>query len=211
MPSVLDPTQLVALAAALGWASGIRLYLVLFLVGMTDRLGWIAMPEGLHALSHPLVLAASGLMVVVEFFADKVPWIDSIWDTIHTFIRVPAGALLAASAVGALDAHGGSAGTLVAAILGGSLAAGAHLTKSSTRALANTSPEPFSNLGLSLGEDLVVPGGLMLAVLHPWVFGVLLIASIAIAAWVVPKIWRFLRRLVGPVPSPSRRLSQHVG
>ena len=203
MPASLDPTQLVALAAALGWASGIRLYLVLFLVGAVDRFGGVALPEGLHALSHPLVLAASGLMVVVEFFADKVPWVDSVWDTVHTFIRVPAGALLAASAIGALDVHGGSAGTLAAAILGGSLAAGAHLAKSSTRALANTSPEPFSNLGLSLGEDLVVPGALALAVLHPWVFGVLLVASLALAAWVVPKIWRFLRRLIGPVRAAS--------
>ena len=98
----------------------------------------------------------------------------------HTFIRVPAGALLTASAIGALDAHGGTAGTLVAAILGGSLAAGAHLTKSSTRALANTSPEPFSNIGLSLGEDLLVPGGLALAVLHPYVFVALLLVMVAI-------------------------------
>jgi len=209
MPTNLDPVQLVALAAALGWASGIRLYLVLFLVGIVDRMGWIAMPSGLHTLSHPLVLAASGFMLIVECFADKVPWIDSIWDTIHTFIRVPAGALLAASAFGALDHHGGGVGTLVAAILGGSLAAGAHLTKSSTRALANTSPEPFSNIGLSLGEDLLVPSGLALALLHPLVFVALLIVSIGIAAWVVPKIWRFLRRLVGhPAARPTRPLSQ---
>ena len=205
MLNSLDPTQIVALAAALGWASGIRLYLVLFLVGFADRLGWFVMPEGLHLLSHPLVLAASGLMVIVEFFADKVPWVDSIWDTVHTFIRVPAGALLAASAIGLLDTHGGNAGgsvgTLVAAILGGTLAAGAHLTKSSARALANTSPEPFSNLGLSLGEDLVVPGGLALAVLHPWVFLGLLAAMVVLGAWLVPKIWRFLRRLVGHTPS----------
>ena len=196
----LDPTQIVALAAALGWASGIRLYLVLFLVGFVDRMGWVPMPDGLHALAHPLVLAASGLMVIVEFFADKVPWVDSIWDTVHTFIRVPAGALLTASAIGALDGHGGTIGTLVAAILGGSLAAGAHLTKSSARALANTSPEPFSNVGLSLGEDLIVPGGLALAVLHPYVFVVLLLASVALAAWLVPKIWRFIRRLIGHSP-----------
>jgi hypothetical protein len=199
----LDPTQIVALAAALGWASGIRLYLVLFLVGFVDRMGWVAMPDGLHTLSHPLVLAASGLMVIVEFFADKVPWVDSIWDTVHTFIRVPAGALLAASAIGALDSHGGTVGTLVAAILGGSLAAGAHLTKSSTRALANTSPEPFSNIGLSLGEDVLVPGGLALALLHPFVFIVLLALSVAIAAWVVPKIWRFIKRLIGYTPQPA--------
>lgn len=198
MLNTLDPTQIVALAAALGWASGIRLYLVLFIVGIVDRAGWVAMPEGLHVLSNPLVLGASGFMVVVEFFADKIPWVDSIWDTVHTFIRVPAGALLAASAVGALDSHGGAVGSLVAAILGGSLAAGAHLTKSTTRALANTSPEPFSNVGLSLGEDLLVPGGLALAALHPYVFFGLLVAMVALAAWVVPKIWRFIRRLVGP-------------
>jgi len=200
MLNSLDPTQIVALAAALGWASGIRLYLVLFAVGLVDRLGWVAMPEGLHLLSHPLVLAASGLMVIVEFFADKVPWVDSIWDTVHTFIRVPAGALLAASAIGALDVHGGAVGTLVAAILGGSLAAGAHLTKSSARALANTSPEPFSNLGLSLGEDLIVPGGLALALLHPYVFFALLLVMVVVGAWLVPKIWRFIRRLMGHTP-----------
>jgi len=200
MLNSLDPTQIVALAAALGWASGIRLYLVLFAVGLVDRLGWVAMPEGLHLLSHPLVLAASGLMVIVEFFADKVPWVDSIWDTVHTFIRVPAGALLAASAIGALDVHGGAVGTLVAAILGGSLAAGAHLTKSSARALANTSPEPFSNLGLSLGEDLIVPGGLALSLLHPYVFFALLLVMVVVGAWLVPKIWRFIRRLMGHTP-----------
>ncbi len=196
----LDPPQIVALAAALGWASGVRLYLVLFLVGLVDRLGWVAVPSGLHGLAHPLVLAASGLMVIVEFFADKVPWVDSIWDTIHTFIRVPAGAMLAASAIGALDGHGGTAGTLVAAILGGSLAAGAHVTKSSARALANTSPEPFSNVGLSVGEDLAVPAGLALALMHPVVFFALLLAAVAIGAWMVPKIWRFIRRLIGHSP-----------
>ena len=196
MLNTLDPTQIVALAAALGWAGGIRLYLVLFLVGLVDRLGWVAMPEGLHLLSHPLVLFASGFMVAVEFAADKIPWVDSIWDTVHTFIRVPAGALLAASAVGGLDSFG-TAGTLATAIVGGSLAAGAHLTKSGTRALANTSPEPFSNLGLSLGEDLLVPGGLALALFHPWIFFGLLGLSIVAAAWLLPKIWRFIRRVIG--------------
>jgi hypothetical protein len=193
----LDPTQIVALAAALGWASGIRLYLVLFLVGFVDRMGWVAMPHGLHLLSHPLVLAASGLMVIVEFFADKVPWVDSIWDTVHTFIRVPAGAMLAASAIGALDPHGGTIGALV--------------TKSSTRALANTSPEPFSNIGLSLGEDLIVPGGLALALLHPIVFVVLLAVMLALGIWLVPKIWRFLKRLVGYTPSHPAMKARNRG
>ena len=203
----LDPTQIVALAAALGWASGLRLYLVLFLVGLVDRMGWVAMPSGLHVLSHPLVLGASGLMVVVEFLADKIPWVDSIWDTVHTFIRVPAGAVLAASAIGALDSHGGAVGTLVAAILGGTLAAGAHVTKSSARALANTSPEPFSNIGLSLGEDLIVPGGLALALAHPIVFVVLLVVAAALGIWLVPKIWRFLKRLVGYAPAPRKPMA----
>lgn len=194
--NTLEPTQLVALAAALGWASGIRLYLALFLVGLVDRLGWIAIPAGLHVLSHPLVMGASGLMLFVEFFADKIPWLDSVWDTVHTFIRIPAGALLAASAFGALGDHGGTAGTLAAAILGGTLAAGAHLTKSGTRALANTSPEPFSNIGLSLGEDVLVPGGLALAVLHPIVFFFFLAVFVILAAWLLPKIWRFIKRLL---------------
>ena len=200
----LDPTQIVALAAALGWASGIRLYLVLFLVGIVDRMDWVAMPEGLHVLSHPLVLAASGLMVLIEFFADKIPWVDSIWDTVHTFIRVPAGALLTAAAFGALDSHGGAAGTLAAAIVGGSLAAGAHLTKSGTRALVNASPEPFTNIGLSFGEDLLVPGGLALALLHPYVFFGLLAVFIVLAIWLLPKIWRFIARLFTKL-NPSRR------
>ncbi len=206
MLNSLDPTQIVALAAALGWASGIRLYLVLFLVGIVDRMGWVAMPEGLHLLSHPMVLVASGLMVVIEFVADKIPWVDSLWDTVHTFIRVPAGALLTAAAFGALDSHGGAAGTLAAAIVGGSLAAGAHLTKSGTRALVNTSPEPFSNIGMSFGEDLLVPGGLALAVLHPYVFFGMLGLLIALAIWLLPKIWRFIARLFAKL-DPSRRNS----
>lgn len=201
MLDALDPTQIVALAAALGWASGIRLYLVLFLVGLADRMGWVAMPEGLHVLSHPLVLSASGLMLVIEFLTDKIPWVDSIWDAVHTFVRIPAGALLTAAAFGALDSHGGAAGTLAAAIVGGSLAAGAHLTKSGARALVNTSPEPFSNIGVSLGEDLLVPGGLALALLHPYVFFGLLALLIGIALWLLPRAGRLVRRLFG---GPSR-------
>ena len=192
---ILDPLQLVALATALGWASGLRLYLVLFLVGAVDRFGWIAMPAGLHVLSHPIVLFASGLMVFVEFLADKLPWIDSAWDTVHTFIRIPAGAWLTAAAFHAIDPSAGTAGALAAAILGGSLAAGAHLTKSGTRAFVNTSPEPFTNIGLSFVEDLLVPGGLALAVFHPLVFFALLALMIALAVWLLPKIWRFVRRV----------------
>ena len=208
--NTLEPTQLVALAAALGWASGIRLYLALFLVGLVDRLGWIAMPAGLHVLSHPLVMGASGLMLFVEFFADKIPWLDSVWDTVHTFIRIPAGALLTASAFGALDNHGGAAGTLAAAILGGTLAAGAHLTKSGTRALANTSPEPFSNIGLSLGEDVLVPSGLALAVLHPIAFFCFLALLAILAAWLLPKIWRFIKRLLERATGAAQPMPRRI-
>jgi len=207
MPLSLDPLQVTVLAAALGWASGMRLYLVLFLIGLVDRSGWLPIPGGLHVLAHPLVMAASGVMVAIEFLADKIPFVDSVWDAVHTFIRVPAGALLAAQTFGAFDPQGGSAATLAVAILGGSLAAGAHLAKSGTRALANTSPEPFSNVGLSLGEDLLVPGGLALAVLHPWLFVALLLLSMGVTVWALPKIWRFFKRLFGSGSRSLPRLS----
>ena len=143
--SQLDTWQLVAIAATLGFASGLRLYAVLFVVGAAGYLGWVQLPPGLAVLSHPLVLAASGFMCFVEFFADKVPGVDSLWDVVHTLLRIPAGAALAASVFG----DSSSAAMLAAAILGGTLAAGSHLTKASTRALVNTSPEPFSNWGAS--------------------------------------------------------------
>ena len=148
-----DTLAIVALAAALGWASGIRLYAVLFIVGGLGypRLGRAA-AAGSRVLAHPLVLAASGFMCFVEFFADKIPGVDSVWDVVHTFVRIPAGAALAASVFGDSPA----AATLAAAILGGTLAAGSHFTKSGARAVINTSPEPFSNWAASFGEELAV-------------------------------------------------------
>ena len=193
----LDTLQLVTLAAALGWASGLRLYAVLFVVGLVGYYGWYPLPSGLQLLAHPAVLFTSGALVAVEFVADKVPWFDSLWDGIHTFIRVPAGALLAAGVFG--DAGGATA--MVAALLGGGLAAGSHLTKAGTRALANTSPEPVSNWSLSLGEDALVGGGLFLAFTQPWLFLALLLLLIVLAAWLLPKLLRalagFWRRLRG--------------
>src|SRR5690242_523224 len=145
-----DTWQLVAVAAALGFASGLRLYAVLFVVGAAGFLGWVDLPSGLAALAHPLVLAASGFMCFVEFFADKIPGVDTLWDAVHTLIRIPAGAALAAGVFG----DSSSAMMLAAAILGGTLAAGSHFTKAASRAVINTSPEPFSNWGASLNEDL---------------------------------------------------------
>ena len=193
--SSLDLPQLLALAAALGWASGIRLYLVVLLVGMAGYFGWVPLPNGLGLLAHPVVLAASGFMVFIEFFADKIPGLDSLWDMVHTAIRIPAGAALAASVFGADHAIM----AIVAALLGGSFAATAHAAKATTRAAINTSPEPFSNVGVSLLEDGMVPAGLWLAVAHPLLFGVLFIAVLVLSVWLIRKSWRFLKSLFGRV------------
>jgi hypothetical protein len=181
-----DTWQLIGLAATLGWASGVRLYAVLFIIGGLGYLGWIPLPGGLTALAHPYVLAASGFMFVVEFFADKIPGVDSAWDFVQTFVRIPAGAALAASVFG--DA--GPATTLAAAILGGSLAAGSHLTKSGSRVLINTSPEPFSNWAASFGEDLAVGTMLYLAFAFPIAAIAALLLLILLMIWLLPKVWR---------------------
>jgi hypothetical protein len=163
----LDMPSLLALAAALGWASGFRLYAVVFLVGLMGA-GWMPLPPGLQVLQHPAVLAVSGFMLLVEFFADKVPWLDSAWDALHTVIRIPAGRLLAAGVFGADNATM----AVVAGLLGGSLSATALATKMTTRAAINTSPEPFSNWGLSFFEDGLVVAVVWLATQHPLWFGV---------------------------------------
>ncbi len=187
----LDTMQLVALAAALGWASGIRLYAVLFIVGLVGYAGWFEIPEHLRVLSHPLVLGASGFMVAAEFFADKIPGFDSVWDVVHTLIRIPAGAALAASVFG----DSPPAWMLASAILGGTLAAGSHFTKASARLAINTSPEPVSNWLASFGEDLLVGGLLYLALAHPVALLVVLALLIVASLWLLPKLWRFMRAL----------------
>lgn len=191
----LDTAQLIALAGALGWASGLRLYLVVLLTGLSGWLGWVPLPSGLQALSHPLVLGASGFMVFVEFFADKIPGLDSLWDVVHTAIRIPAGAALAFGVFGADQ----GAWAIAAALVGGTFAATAHAAKATTRAAINTSPEPFSNIGASLVEDSVVPAGLWLAVANPWVFLVLLVLGLALSVWLVVRSARFLQSLFARV------------
>ena len=187
----LDTAQLIALAGALGWASGVRLYLVVLLTGLAGFMGWVTLPQGLHLLAHPGVLGASGFMVFVEFFADKIPGLDSLWDVVHTVIRIPAGAALAAGVFGADSSLMG----LVAAVLGGTLAATSHAAKATTRAAINTSPEPFSNIGTSLVEDTVVPAGLWLAIAHPLVFIPVLLLVLLLSIWLIRLCWRFLRQL----------------
>ncbi len=204
----LDTAQLIALAGALGWASGVRLYLVVLLTGLAGYLGWVPLPQGLQVLANPVVLGVSGFMVFVEFFADKIPGLDSLWDVVHTVIRIPAGAALAAGVFGA--DHGVMA--LVAALLGGTLAATSFTAKATTRAAINTSPEPFSNIGASLLEDGAVSAGLWLALAHPLVFIAVLALVLVLSVWLIRLCWRFLRQLFArvarifsgkPDPGPS--------
>jgi len=188
----LDTAHLVAIAAALGWASGLRLYAVGFLTGLAGQLGWVTLPEGLRVLQQPLLLGASGLMLCVEFFADKVPGLDSFWDMVQTVIRIPAGALLAAGVFGGDQASW----ALIAALIGGTLAATSHVAKASTRAAVNTSPEPFSNIGLSLLGDAAVPTMLWLAWEHPlWFFAALAVALVLMIGLIVLTL-KFVRRLL---------------
>lgn len=189
-PEIASLMPEIAVAAALAWGSGIRAYAVIFALGLTGAQGWVELPEHLAILEHPLVMASSGLMTLVEFFADKLPWLDSAWDAVHSFIRVPAGAALAAGVFG----EAGAAASLAAAILGGTLAAGAHFVKSGARVAINTSPEPFSNWAASLSEDAAVPLGLWLAFAHPLVFAALLLAFFAAAVLLGRAIWRTVRR-----------------
>ena len=188
----LDMPSLLALAAALGWASGFRLYAVVFIVGMMGATGALALPAGLQVLTSPLVLAVAGSLMLVEFFADKVPWIDSAWDAVHTVIRVPGGALLAAGVFGADNATMG----VIAGLLGGSLAATSMATKMTTRAAVNTSPEPFSNGLVSLFEDGLVVAVVWLATQHPVAFGIALVVMVAVSVLLMVVLFKFLRAVV---------------
>lgn len=186
----LDLPQLVALAAVLGFASGIRLYAVILVVGLVGYAGWVELPPGLQPLAHPWVIAVATLLFATEFFADKVPALDSLWDALHTFIRVPAGAALAAAVLGGDSA----VWTVIAALMGGSLAATSHLAKAGARAAINTSPEPVSNVAASTTEDVLVAGLLALALAHPLAALGAVLVLLALALWLLPKVLRFARR-----------------
>jgi len=185
-------TAVLALTMGAAWASGLNLYAAIFMLGFMGVTGNMELPAGLEVLQNPLVLFAAGAMYVVEFFADKIPGVDTGWDAIHTFIRIPAGAMLAAGAVGNVD----PAVAIAAGILGGGLTAATHATKAGTRALVNTSPEPFSNWGLSISEDVAVFTGLWAALNHPTLFVGLMIVFIIILLWFLPKLWRGIKLLV---------------
>lgn len=189
----MDITQTIALTLGTAWASGINLYAAILMLGYLGTTGSLELPPDLQILTNPLVMLAAGAMYCIEFFADKVPGIDTGWDGLSTFIRIPAGAVLAAGAVGEV----GSAAQLAAAIAGGTLAAGSHATKAGTRVLINTSPEPVSNWFASVGEDVTVIAGLWTALYHPVLFIVLLIMFILLMIWLLPRLWRGLRRVFG--------------
>ena len=189
----METIDVIALTLGVAWASGINLYAAILTLGILGAGGYTQLPESLQVVQDPLVIGAAGLMYCVEFFADKTPGVDTGWDTIHTFIRIPAGALLAAGAAQGLEIN--QAAELVAAILGGSLAAGSHLTKSGSRILINASPEPVSNWTASITEDIAVIGGLWTAVNYPLLFIGLLIVIVILMVWLLPKIWRAIKAL----------------
>ncbi len=187
--------ETLSLTMGAAWASGINLYaaiLVLGLLGVSDN---IVLPAGLEILMNPLVIGSAGVMYLVEFFADKVPGVDTGWDTIHTFIRIPAGVLLAAGAVGDVN----PAVAIAAGILGGGIAAGAHATKAGSRVVINASPEPFTNWTASVLEDIAVIGGLWTALNYPIAFIAFLILFILLLIWLMPKIWKGVKKVFSAI------------
>lgn len=188
----MDPLSSVALAGGLAWASGFRLYATVFVAGLLGRLGWVHLPPGLALLTDAWVLVVAGVLALGEFLADKVPAFDSVWDTVHTFVRIPVGMLLAWG----VFRDSGTGVQVAAALLGGTLTAGTHLAKSGGRALINTSPEPLSNWTASVGEDLAWVGGMYLMWQHPLVLLVLLALFVLLLCWLLPKLARGVRTLV---------------
>jgi len=205
----LDPIiQTIALTMGVAWASGINLYAAILVLGIMGSTGNIALPPDLMILTGPLIISGAGVMYIIEFFADKIPGVDNGWDTVHTFIRIPLGALLAAAAVG--DANPSVA--IAAAILGGGLAASTHATKAGTRVLINASPEPFTNWFASLGEDAAVIAGLWAALHYPLLFVIFIIFFILLLIWFLPKIWRGVIKIftmLGNIFRPKHKLTQN--
>ena len=184
-------TAIIALTMGVGWASGINLYATILMLGVMANMGNIDLPAELEIIADPMVLMAAGFMYCVEFFADKIPGVDTGWDALHTFIRIPAGAALAAGAVG--DMNG--AVVLAAALVGGSLSATSHALKAGGRVMINTSPEPVTNWTASLTEDLVVFSGLWAALNYPIAFLIGLVLFVALVAWLLPKIWSGVKKV----------------
>jgi hypothetical protein len=180
---------LIALSMGSAWASGINLYAAILTLGLLGTTGQMTLPPDLQIVTQPIVIVAAALMFCIEFFADKIPGVDTGWDTLHSFIRIPGGALLAAGAVGDVN----PAVMLAAGILGGGLAAGTHAAKAGSRVLINTSPEPFTNWAASIVEDLAVIAGVWAALTHPWLFLACLVLFIVLLIWLLPRLWRGIK------------------
>jgi len=206
--------SIIALTLGVGWASGINLYAALLALGLAGATGYADLPNELSIIENPVVIAAAGFMYFLEFCADKVPGVDTGWDALHTFIRIPAGALLASGMVG----DSGIALELAAGLLGGGLAATTHATKAGSRVLINTSPEPFTNWGASIAEDFAVFAGIWAMLNHPWWFIAALVLFILLLVWLLPKIWRAIRFVCrkvasffgGEKPAPLTRIENNA-
>ena len=196
----MDLLQSAALAGGMAWASGMRLYAVLLAAGLLSRYGYVELPATLKVLENPWIIGIAGLLFVVEFLADKIPAVDSIWDGIQTFIRIPAGAVLSALAMGDHD----PALMVAAGLLGGTITAGTHIAKAGSRALINTSPEPVTNVATSFGEDALVTSGLIAAFYHPAVFLVALALFVVLLIWLLPKLLRGMRSVFGGLFGKAR-------
>lgn len=182
--------EALSLAMGTAWTSGINLYATVAALGLAGRLEMIQLPQSLELLTHPIVIAVACIMYAIEFFADKIPYVDNGWDVLHTFIRVPAGAILAARSLGDMS----PALELAALLAGGSIALAAHGTKATTRLAINSSPEPFSNWLASFVEDVAVLGGIWIIFNHPWLMLGLVLIFLALMVWLVPKIFRLAMR-----------------
>lgn len=185
----MDLVSTISLAMGASWASGLRLYAVVATLGLLGRFTSVDLPGSLAVVEHPGVLGAAVVLGLVEFVADKVPVVDSAWDAIHTFIRIPAGAVLAWGAFGDFD----PAVQAVALLVGGGLAVASHGTKAGTRVAVNASPEPFSNVAVSTAEDGLAIGTVALAVIAPVAAIALVLVALGVTIWLVPKLWRLVR------------------
>ncbi|MHC8493481.1 DUF4126 domain-containing protein [Thalassospira sp. SM2505] len=208
--------ETLALSMGGAWASGVNLYGTVVVLGMMNNFGFIDLPPDLQILASWWVLALAMFLYLIEFVADKIPVVDSVWDAVHTFIRIPAGALLAAGAMSGIDAGlGDEAQTAISLLVGGTIAAGSHFTKAGSRVAINTSPEPVTNSIASVTEDVAVFGALYTVVFHPVIFFVLFALFILLLIWLVPKIWRFIAEVFGnarhPAAAYGQARAQHAG
>jgi hypothetical protein len=188
----MDAIQIIGTTLGLGFAAGLRLYSTVLVLGVALRFHWLTLPETLRpleVLAHPVVLAAAGVAFVAEFFSDKIPWVDSLWDSFHTIIRPLGAAALAFTAFGQLD----PAVRVVLVLLCGGVALSSHVTKAATRFAVNHSPEPFSNIGLSLAGDLFVPALVWLTIKHPLLTALLVAGLLAAIFFLLRKLFRLLR------------------